>query len=217
MSGVIMMIRKNIQLAMIFLLTMPLSLVNADPALQARIDQVKKNPDAVSAAQGKEAAAFCVLCHGEDGNSSKPDVPHLAEQNPVYLLDQIERFASGQRNDYIMTPLARKLTSDEKVALVIYYSNQKRRIEDSLGKDPAVLITGREIFEKNCVSCHGDDGRGKEGYAYIAGLQEKYIVSTLTRFREPNKHRESTLMSAVAKNLGNNDIDALAAYISSLR
>ena len=199
------------------------SVSSADPALQkllqTRIDEVKRDPAALRAAmqRGKEAAAFCVLCHGDDGNSTKPDVPHLAEQNPVYLLDQLDRFASGERDDYIMTPLAQKLTADEKIALVVYYTSYKRRIPDSLDKDPEALIAGREIFDKSCVSCHGEDGRGKEGYAYVAGLPAKYIASTLTRFREADKHRHSALMSAVAKDLGNDDIDALATYISSLR
>ena len=204
-------------------LTLFSSVSSADPALQkllqTRIDEVRRDPGALRAAmeRGKEAAAFCVLCHGDDGNSTKPDVPHLAEQNPVYLLDQLERFASGKRDDFIMTPLARKLTADEKIALVVYYTSYKRRIADSLDQDPAVLVAGRELFEKGCTSCHGEDGRGKEGYAYVAGLPEKYIASTLTRFREADKHRKNTLMSAVAMNLSNSDIDSLATYISSLR
>ncbi len=205
-------------------LTVPMvAVVSADPALQkvlqTRIDNIKKDKQALQAAMatGREAAGFCVLCHGEDGNSIKADVPHLAEQNPVYLLDQIERFADGRRADYIMSPLAKKLTPDEKVALVIYYSSQRRVAPVESGVDPAVLVTGRETFDKHCVSCHGGDGKGKEGYAYIAALPSKYISSTLTHFREREKGRTNSLMSAVMQKLTNEQIDALAAYVSSLR
>ena len=205
------------------LFSFPLVVAGADEALtkmlQNRIEQVRQDSGALKAAmvQGKEAAGFCVLCHGESGNSSKPEVPHLAGQNPVYLLDQLERFGDGRRDDYIMSPLAKKLTPDEKLALVIYYSNQERRTEFSTSMDPALLVRGREIYEKNCISCHGDDGRGKEGYAYIAALPEKYIAGTLTRFREPDGHRVNALMAAAASTLSNDDIDALAAYLSNLR
>ncbi|KPK12663.1 MAG: hypothetical protein AMJ68_01070 [Acidithiobacillales bacterium SG8_45] len=190
-----------------------------EKVLQNRVDQVKKDPEALKAAmaKGREAAGFCVLCHGETGNSTRPEVPHLAGQNPVYLLDQLERFADGRRDDYIMSPLAKKLTPDEKLSLVVYYANQQRSSEFVSGTDPALLVRGREIFEKNCVSCHGDDGRGKAGYAYIAALPEKYIAGTLTRFREPNGQRANALMAAAASNLSNEDIDALAAYLSNLR
>lgn len=186
--------------------------------LQAQIDEVRKDKQALEVAmtKGRTAADFCVLCHGEDGNSTKPDVPHLAEQNPVYLLDQIERFADGRRSDYIMSPLAKKLTADEKVALVVYYSGQKRVPSGDQGLDPAVLVTGREIFDRECIGCHGEDGKGKEGYAYIAGLPLKYVASTLTHFREREKGRTNALMSAVIKSMSNDEIDAIAAYVSSL-
>jgi cytochrome c553 len=216
--------RKPFALAICLgLVLLPLTSASADEALekalQYRVDQVKQDPAALKAAmvKGREAAGFCVLCHGETGNSSKPEVPHLAGQNPVYLLDQLERFTDGRRDDFIMSPLAKKLTPDEKVALVVFYANQQRRTEFVPSVDPALLVRGREIFEKNCVSCHGDDGRGKEGYAYIAALPEKYIASTLTRFREPDSHRINALMAAAASNLSNDDIDALAAYLSNLR
>ena len=205
------------------LLSFPLTAACADEALakvlQDRIDQVKQDPKAMKAAmaKGKEAAGFCVLCHGETGNSSKAEVPHLAGQNPVYLLDQLERFTDGSRDDFIMSPLAKKLTPDDKVALVVYYANQRRLANVASNADPALLVRGQEIFEKNCISCHGDDGRGKEGYAYIAALPEKYIAGTLTRFREPNSHRINVLMAAAASTLSNEDIDALAAYLSNLR
>ncbi len=58
-------------------------------------------------AEGKEHAFFCARCHGEDGNSVMALVPNLAGQNPYYLLEQIEKFADGRREDYIMSPLAR--------------------------------------------------------------------------------------------------------------
>lgn len=190
----------------------------AQKTLQARIDEVMKDKRELEVAmtKGRAAADFCILCHGEDGNSTKPDVPHLAEQNPVYLLDQIERFADGRRTDYIMSPLAKKLTADEIVALVVYYSEQKRVPTGEQGLDPAVLVTGREIFERECIGCHGDDGKGMEGYAYIAGLPLKYLASTLTHFREREKGRTNALMSAVVKQMSNEEIDAIAAYVSSL-
>ena len=208
-------------LAMVALLLPPVVVLAeaiAQKTLQARIDEVLKDKQALEVAmtKGRAAAGFCVLCHGEDGNSTKPDVPHLAEQNPVYLLDQIERFADGRRTDYIMSPLAKKLTADEIVALVVYYSGQKRVPTGEQGLDPAVLVTGREIFERECIGCHGDDGKGKEGYAYVAGLPLKYVASTLTHFREREKGRTNALMSAVVKQMSNEEIDAIAAYVSSL-
>ena len=45
----------------------------------------------------RKVAAFCANCHGEGGNSVKPDVPNLAGQNTAYLLDQVRQFSDGRR------------------------------------------------------------------------------------------------------------------------
>src|SRR5690606_25169342 len=61
----------------------------------------------------RDAGYFCVRCHGENGVSKMPLVPNLAGQNAYYLLEQIERFANDERNDHIMSPLARQLAPAE--------------------------------------------------------------------------------------------------------
>lgn len=205
------------------LLVGPATAALAEPSYQekllARINAAQKDRQVLRATirRGRVAAGFCVLCHGDDGNSSNPEIPHLAEQNPVYLLDSIERFTNGRRTDYIMSPLAKNLTADEKVALVVFYSSQKRKDTGSLNLNPKLVFTGREIYGRECASCHGDDGKGRVGYSYIAGQPVKYTVSTLVNFREREKGRTDPLMIAVSQTLSNNDIDALAAYIASLR
>ncbi len=186
--------------------------------LEKLLVEIRANKDTHEAAiaKGKELAAFCTLCHGLDGNSTKPDVPHLASQNTAYLLQQIERFADGRRNDYIMSPLAKRFTAGEKIALVLYYNAQTRRYDYRRSVDPALVLRGRDLYEKKCASCHGPGGRGKQGYSNISGLPVKYVSSTLTHFREKTGGRTNDLMMAVASKLSNDDIDMLSAYISSL-
>jgi len=205
------------------LLPAPSHLFAADPASQTLLDkqlaEIRNNDRThkMAMSKGKELAAFCALCHGEDGNSSRPEVPHLAAQNAGYLLDQIERFADGRRNDYIMSPLAKRFTTDEKVTLVVYYNAQKRRADYQRPSDPSMVLRGRGLYTKNCASCHGPGGRGKQRYSYVAGQPTKYVASTLTHFREKTGGRNNSLMTAVASNLSNDDIDALSAFISNLQ
>lgn len=61
------------------------------------IDQRLEDPAAKQEAMraGRNRALLCSYCHGDDGNSVKPEVPNLAGQNPVYLLDQIGKFAGA--------------------------------------------------------------------------------------------------------------------------
>jgi cytochrome c553 len=60
-----------------------------DTALVARLEAARQNPvlrDQL-VQQGRKAAAVCAYCHGDGGNSVKPDVPNLAAQNTAYLLE----------------------------------------------------------------------------------------------------------------------------------
>lgn len=111
------------------------------------------------ASAARDRGYFCVRCHGETGVSRMPLVPNLAGQNAYYLLEQIERFASGERNDHIMTPLARQLAPDDRALLAFYYASQRPRphaIEATLKE------RGEARYRQVCVACHGSDARGGE-------------------------------------------------------
>jgi cytochrome c553 len=56
--------------------------------------------NAEDAAEGKRLAnASCAGCHGADGISTTPGVPHLAGQRPVYLYVELRVYQSGGRGD----------------------------------------------------------------------------------------------------------------------
>ena len=69
----------------------------ARKAGQARLAELQKNPKLAESVQktGQKVAAVCANCHGDNGNSTKPEVPNLAGQNTAYLLEQVRQFADG--------------------------------------------------------------------------------------------------------------------------
>lgn len=190
--------------------------------LQERLQLVMARPDSRQQASyaGQDRALICSYCHGEDGNSVKPDVPNLAGQNPGYLLEQIGRFASGERKDFVMNSLASKFTEQDQINLAIYYSSKKVQPEKY---DRNMARQGKGLYLKQCQSCHGTQGRGNTGYARLAGQKQAYIKNTLTRFRanagagKVDKKRRSTIMEPIASGLSDRDIQTLAAYLASLR
>ena len=176
--------------------------VLADPARRAK-----------AIAAGRERGAFCFFCHGEDGNSRRPHVPKLAGQNPVYLLDQIERFASGARRTSYMQALAKRFTAEDKLNLVVYFAS---RTLEPAGGDPELAARGGHIYRSRCIGCHGPDGRGRRGYARLAGQQPVYLARTLKEFRDPGGRRDSPIMRSMVQGLSDADIEALANFLASL-
>ena len=168
--------------------------------------------------QGREQAFFCANCHGKDGNSTKDEVPNLSGQQPVYLLQQINAFATGKRKDYttVMSQLAAKLTEEEQLSLAVYFASVTPRF-NYVDLDPDLMAQGLELYKSKCTSCHGATGAGTKDFARISGQNRGYLKLTLTNFRDGTANRKSQIMGPVTKDLTDNNIDALVAYISQLK
>ncbi len=67
-----------------------------------------------------------------------------------------------------------------------------------------------------CQTCHGLDGLSKMPEApNLAGQVEIYLVKALREYRDGT--RQNAVMNVVAKELGDADIDNLAAYYGGLQ
>lgn len=190
----------------------------------AEINKDIHNEDARQAAiaAGKERSLLCSNCHGVDGNSVKGDIPNLAGQNTAYIIEQIDKFHTGARKNFVMQTLAGIFTFKDKVNLAVYYTSQKVKPQ---GFDARLAEKGRQIYRNVCFRCHGENGRGEEGYARLAGQKIDYVKMTLKRFRanatrtvdEYDIKRTNANMEQVTVFLTDDDIDGLAHFIASMR
>lgn len=188
---------------------------SAEPTLQDRLKAVQADPAALKAAieAGRKASFFCANCHGEDGNSKIPEVPNLAGQNPAYLLEQIRKFGSGERKDQFMQGLIKVLKDDDRVHIATYFSASPV----VTGKaDAALAAKGKELFVKLCTRCHGEQGRGNETIARLAGQKVAYLQTSITRYRDRTGERNNQLMAIATGTLKNDDIAAIASYLTQL-
>jgi cytochrome c553 len=72
-------------------------------------------------------------------------------------------------------------------------------------------------FSKVCIRCHGEQGRGNERIARIAGQQPAYLTLTLTRYRDRTGERIDPLMATNTAFLKDEDIKALVEYVSRMK
>jgi cytochrome c553 len=72
---------------------------------------------------GKAKSLLCATCHGEDGISGNPLWPNLAGQQDQYLAKQLRAFRDGDRNDPLMSPMAKPLSDEDIEDLASYYAN----------------------------------------------------------------------------------------------
>lgn len=184
---------------------------------QSRLKEAVSNPALADslATLGRKAAAVCANCHGEGGTSTQPNTPNLAAQNPAYLLEQMSQFADGRRKNEFMQGMIKAMKVDERAGVAMYYAAQKLVLSAPVAS--AQVEQGKALYGRNCFRCHGADGLGSEAFARIAGQQAAYVEQTLKRYRTGTGPRVNDLMAANTKLLSDNDIQALAAYVASMR
>jgi cytochrome c553 len=189
----------------------------ASADLNARLKEVESSPrqlETIAMAGGK-VATFCANCHGEGGNSVKPDVPNLAGQNSQYLLDQMRLFMDGRRkNSEFKQRLIKVLSPDEKVGLVVFYASQP--VTYKAPSNAALAKKGKDLYTQNCAECHEENGRGTQKYARVAGQQPGYLVTSLKGYRDGSAARLNRQMAVSIEGMTDADIAALVAYLSSM-
>jgi cytochrome c553 len=187
----------------------------AEPAVQEKLKAVQADPAALKAAvdAGRKASFFCANCHGETGISKTADVPNLAGQHPAYLLEQIRKFGSGERKDKFMQGLIKVLKDEERLQIALFYASTA--VPPSAA-NAAQAARGRELFGKLCVRCHGEQGHGNDTIPRIAGQKIPYLQTSITRYRDQTGERNSQLMAIATASLKNEDITALANYLTQL-
>jgi cytochrome c553 len=74
------------------------------------------------AAAGKAKSVTCIGCHGANGISAVPLYPNLAGQKEQYLISSMKAYRDGQRNNPIMSPMAKPLSDEDIANLAAYYA-----------------------------------------------------------------------------------------------
>ena len=172
---------------------------------------------------GEEAYEVCGACHLPSG-AGRPDgtFPQLAGQHSTVLIKQMADIRAGLRDNPTMYPFAATLTDPQELADAAAYINslcipiEHGKYE---GADAAMQIAkGKELYEKQCLDCHGKNGEGNKEkfYPVIAGQHYKYLLRQMTEIRDGHRRNANPDMVKVIKPYTNDQLVAISAYQSSL-
>lgn len=134
----------------------------------------------------------CVKCHGGRGWGNGPlEIPGIAGQGEPYIIEQLTRFANGERAGSAMHGPAmydtfRPDDVDRPQAireLAAYLSRAAPDPNPDQG-DGQALALGKRIYSTGCAACHGDDGAGSatEILPRLAGQHYLYLLEQLRGF-----------------------------------
>ena len=165
----------------------------------------------------------CVACHGAAGNSTITQNPKLAGQHDAYIQKQLHNFKGPDRNNAIMTGIAKALGEDDVRNIAAYLEQQKPAPGSARNKNTVDL--GKKIYragiaEKQvpaCAGCHGPNGAGIPAqYARLAGQHQDYTMAQLNNFRTLAR-KNSAQMQTIAKNMSEEEIKAVSDYVAGLK
>ena len=173
--------------------------------------------------RGEEAYEVCGACHLPSG-AGRPDgtFPQLAGQHTTVLIKQMADIRAGLRDNPTMYPFAATLTDPQELADVsAYIESLCIPIEHGKyeGADAAIKISqGKELYEKQCLECHGKQGEGNKEkfFPVIAGQHYKYLLRQMTEIRDGHRRNANPDMVKVIKPYTNDQLVAISAYQSSL-
>lgn len=174
-------------------------------------------------AAGKAKSVACAACHGPDGNSVNPEWPKLAGQHPAYLVEQLRAFKTGHRQNATMAPMAKNLSEQDMRDLAAYFASQALNLTGAanakLAKQGERLYRGgiakRQVAA--CIGCHGPSGQGiPPRFPRLSGQHAAYAKQQLLAFKAGRRPSDADIMTTIAFRLSEQEIEALAEYLSGL-
>ena len=169
-------------------------------------------------AAGKEKAALCGSCHGDNGISQTENIPSLAGQPDQFIQWQLVFFRGGARKNALMQPIAEQISNEDIRTLGAYYASLAPPKTTAADDNPDLSKKGAQAaVGRRCASCHTDSFAGAKAVARIAGQREEYLQKALHDYKSGVRSGGAgAAMTDVAYPLSEEEITALAHYLAHL-
>jgi cytochrome c553 len=170
-------------------------------------------PDPSTDREFSAKLSVCNACHDVNGMRKNATIPVIWGQQENYLVKQLHDFESGDRNDEVMSWMAKTLTQQELRVAATYFAKQTWPARSagaaSTPPPPGIAV---------CQACHDTDflgARQAEGMATprLAGQSYEYLVEAMRRFAEGERKNNAPMMKMMAA-IPPADREAMARYLS---
>jgi cytochrome c553 len=153
-------------------------------------------------AEGKRLAeSSCAGCHGANGVSESPGVPHLAGQRSAYLYLELKAYQAGARGASAMNNAVSPLSDDALFKASAYLASldppQASTANGGNANAPDPVQAGKTAAA-GCAGCHGDGGISKTpGMPSLVGLDPKFLVAAMKAYKS-GQRKDDTMKSMLA-------------------
>jgi cytochrome c553 len=166
----------------------------------------------------QDKIAQCTACHGADGRSSDPKIPHIGGQPKLAVMYQLFFYREGRRKSEEMNAIAKELTDAELDAIAEHVARLPPPPLVADAADAARYQRGAEIAAgRHCAGCHNADYSGRAQMPRLAGQHEAYTVKALQDYRAGARVGTQAAMAEAVRGLSDGDFADLAYFLARVR
>ncbi|KPM85666.1 cytochrome C [Vibrio alginolyticus] len=178
------------------------------------------------AAAGRDKAAACAACHGQEGISPTGAFPNLAGQQASYLAKQIMDIRDGNRVVPQMAGQVDNFSDQDAWDVAKFYADKDAALGQA-DPDEALVARGRELYRAGdmakgipaCAACHTPTGQGigTAVYPALSGQHPEYTLATLQAFASGERANDpANIMRDITSKMSDADMEAVANYVLGL-
>ena len=172
----------------------------------------------ISQGFGQDRLQLCAACHGDDGNSTNPQIPSIAGQPKLFIETQLVLFREEIRKSDQMAAVVKGMKDAEIVKLAEHFSKLPAKAMETGPADKALTQRGSQrAKELRCGICHLSDFSGQKQMPRLAGQREAYLAAELRAYRDGKRAGGDTIMAAALYGVSDADLRALAHFLSRSR
>jgi cytochrome c553 len=153
----------------------------------------------------------CAVCHGQNGVPIDPKtIPIIWGQQQSYLVKQLRDYRNGERDNPIMSPIAKALAQEDLRKIAAYFAAKSwpaRQAAAAAASPPNGIA--------QCQPCHQPNFEGGPPAPRLAGLSYEYLVASMRDFAADERTNNGD-MPKFMQALTDGERDAMARYLSGL-
>ena len=170
---------------------------------------------AVSAAADEQRIANCLACHGQNGQSTTPEVPSLGGQPEYYVTIQLVMFRDKLRAVEIMNQSMAGVSDDMIRELANFVSKLPPPQAVVEATDEARVDRAKALAQNyHCNVCHQPDFSGYQNVPRLAGQREEYLAQALRGYKDNTRRGYDASMADVIQPVTDAQILDLSYYLA---
>jgi len=177
----------------------------------------------VDVVNGERINKYCALCHGVYGQGAPGDLsPRIAGLPKEYLIKAMKDHRDSKRLYPLMVRTAglKEMSESDYEDIATYLtgldlSSDKRF---NVAAADGSVDQGKEIYRKDCKSCHARDGYGrpKEKAPPLAGQHPAYLYTTMNSFKKHMRVHGIEPEDDFFDDYKTNEMISVIAYLSTM-